>query len=99
MRIILPNQILWIPVPKCSILHIDELSLYHLTGDEYQTEIKISPFFKQHSFDLDPELEERIKEEGTQTYWFDTALEAIARLPPAGAPIMHIRRHAPFPTW
>ncbi len=41
-------------------------ALYHLTDDEYQAEIEISPFFKQHYFALDPELEERIKEEGTQ---------------------------------
>ncbi len=87
-RIILPNQTLWITVPKGSILHIDKLALYHLTDDEYQAEIEISPFFKQHSFVLDPELEERIKEEGTQLIDLtpvDTALEAITRLPPAGA--------------
>ncbi len=35
-RISLPNQTLWITVPKGSILHIDELALYHLTDDEYQ---------------------------------------------------------------
>ncbi|KAF4113642.1 hypothetical protein G5714_006187 [Onychostoma macrolepis] len=90
-RIILPNQTLWITVPKGSILHIDKLALYHLTDDEYQAEIEISPFFKQHSFVLDPELEERIKEEGTQLIDLtpvNTALEAIARLPPAGAPII-----------
>ncbi len=90
-RISLPNQTLWITVPKGSILHIDELALYHLTDDEYQAEIEISPFFKQHSFVLDPELEERIKEEGTQLIDLtpvNTALEAIARLPPAGAPII-----------
>ncbi len=65
--------------------------MYHLTDDEYHAEIEISPFFKQHSFVLDPELEERIKEEGTQLIDLtpvDTALEAIARLPPAGAPII-----------
>ncbi len=87
----LPNQTLWINVPKGSILHIDELALYHLTDVEYQAEIEISPFFKQHSFALDPELEERIKEEGTQLIDLtpvDRALEAIAHLPPAGAPII-----------
>ncbi len=90
-RISLPNQTLWITVPKGSILHIDELALYHLTDDEYQAEIEISPFFKQRSFVLDPELEERIKEEGTQLIDLtpvDTALEAIACLPLAGAPII-----------
>ncbi len=90
-RIILPNQTLWITVPKGSILHIDELALYHLTEDEYQAEIEISPFFKQHSFVLDTELEERIQEEGTQLIDLtpvDTALEAIARLPPAGMKII-----------
>ncbi len=84
-RIILPNQTLWITVPKGSILHIDELALYHLTDDEYQAEIEISPFFKQHSFVLDPELEERIKEEGMQLVDLtpvDTALEIIARQVP-----------------
>ncbi len=62
-----------------------------MPDDEYQAEIEISPFFKQHSFVLDPELEEMIKEEGTQLIDLtpvDTALEAIARLPPAGAPII-----------
>ncbi len=91
MRIILPNQTLWITVPKGSILHIDELALYHLTDNEYQAEIEISLFFKQHSFVLSPELEERIKEEGTQLIDLtpvDTALEAIARLPPVGASII-----------
>ncbi len=89
-RIILPNQTLWITVPKGSILHIDDLALYHLTDNEYQAE-KISPFFKQHSFILDPELEERIKEEGMQLIdltLVDTALEAIARLPHAGVPLI-----------
>lgn len=39
------------------------LPRYHFPDDEYQAELKISPFFlKQHSFTLDPELEERIKE-------------------------------------
>ncbi len=38
-RISLPNQTLWITVPKGSILHIDELTLYNLTDDEYQAEI------------------------------------------------------------
>ncbi len=69
----------------------NDLALYHLSDDEYQAEIKISLFFKQNSFVLDPELEERIKEEGTQLIDLtpvDTALEAIARLPSAGAPII-----------
>ncbi len=56
MRIILPNQTLWITVPKGSILHIDELELYHLTDNEYQAEIEISPFFNSMPFVLDPEL-------------------------------------------
>ncbi len=86
-RINLPNQTLWITVPKGSILHIDELALYHLTDNEYQAEIEISPFFKQNSFVLDPELEEMIKEEGTQLIDL-TALEAIAHLPPACVPII-----------
>lgn len=51
---------------KDSILHISDLVLYHFPDDEYQAELEISPFFKQHSFTHDPELEERIKEEGTQ---------------------------------
>ncbi len=45
MRINLPNQTLWITVPKGAILHIDELALYHLIDDEYQVEIEISYWF------------------------------------------------------
>ncbi len=68
-RINLPNQTLWIT------------GLYHLTDDEYQAEIEISPFSKQHSLALYPELEERIKEEGRQLIDLtpvDTALEACS---------------------
>ncbi len=43
-RINLPNQTLWITVPKGAILHIDELALCHLTDDEYQAQIEISWF-------------------------------------------------------
>ncbi len=64
--IILSSQTLWITVPKGLILHVDDLALYHLTDDKYQTELEISLFFKQHSFVLNPELEEKIKEEGSQ---------------------------------
>ncbi len=51
-RISLPNQTLWITVPKGSILHIDELALYHLTDDEYQAEFEIFYWFDTgwHSF-------------------------------------------------
>ncbi len=65
--------------------------MYHLTTMSIRLKSKISPFFNKHSFVLNPELEERIKEEGTQLIDLtpvDTALEAIARLPPAGAPII-----------
>ncbi len=84
---------LFCPTKNCPlwIIHIDDLALYHLSNDEYQAEIEISPLFKQHSFVLDPELEERIKEEGMQLIDLipaDTASEAIARLPPAGTPII-----------
>ncbi len=51
-RISLPNQTLWITVPKGAIHHIDELALYHLTDDEYQAEIEISYWLDTgwHSF-------------------------------------------------
>ncbi len=71
-RISLPNQTLWITVPKGSILHIDELALYHLTDDEYQAEIEISPFFKQ-AF-LCPRSRIGRKDQGGRNaaYWSDT---------------------------
>ncbi len=88
-RIILPNQTLWMTVLKGLILHIDDLAFYHLTNDEYEAKLKISP--SQNSFVLDTELEERIKDEGSQLIDLtpvDTALEAIACLPHAGSPII-----------
>ncbi len=89
--IILPNQTLWITVPKGLILHIDDLALYHLTDDKFQAELEISSFVKQQSFILDTELEERIKEKGSQLIDLtpvDTALEAIAHLPPTGVSLI-----------
>ncbi|XP_071754578.1 uncharacterized protein pde1a [Centroberyx gerrardi] len=57
IHIALPNQTIWVNVPKDAIFHIDELALYHLSTDSYESEIEISPFFTQHSFDLNPKLE------------------------------------------
>lgn len=80
MHVTLLNQTMWINIPRGSILHINDLALYHLSDDEYKTELQISPLFKQHSFTLDSKLEQRIKEGGTQLIDLtpvNTALEAI----------------------
>ncbi len=90
-RISLPNQTLWITVPKGSILHIDELALYHLTDDEYQPKSKSHPFSSSIPLSSIQNWKKGSRREGTQLIDLtpvDTALEAIARLPPAGAPII-----------
>ncbi|XP_042620633.1 uncharacterized protein LOC122146384 [Cyprinus carpio] len=53
----LPNQSMWIQVPKGAVLHLGDLALYHLSSEEYQSEVKISAFFKGRYLTLEPELE------------------------------------------
>lgn len=83
-RITLPNQTMWVQVPKDAILHIDDLALYHLPSEEYHTELEISSFFQDQNFTLGPELETAITEGGAQLIdvtQVDTALQALARMP------------------
>ncbi len=84
MNKVLPGK-LWCIV-HISCQSVSEISVFN----SLILEIEISPFFKQHSFVLDPELEEKIKEEGLliDLTLVDTALEAIAHNPHAGAPII-----------
>ena len=83
-RVSLPNQSMWIQVPKGAILHLGDLALYHLSSEEYQSEVKIPAFFKGHNLTLEPELELNIEKGGSQTIDItpiDTALLALSRLP------------------
>ncbi|KAF4103869.1 hypothetical protein G5714_014856 [Onychostoma macrolepis] len=53
-------------------------------GDEYQSEVEIPDFFKDHSLTLEPEMELRIEKGGSQMIDItpiDTALQALSRLP------------------
>ncbi|RXN11098.1 pumilio -like protein [Labeo rohita] len=83
-RVTLPNQSMWIQVPKGAILHLGDLALYHLPSEEYQSEIEIPAFFRNQNLTLEPELELSIEEGGPQTIDItplDTALQALSRLP------------------
>lgn len=64
-RITLPDQTLWITVPENAILHIEDLALYHLSPDQYESEM--SEFFSKHTLELDPNTVTQIQYEGTQT--------------------------------
>ncbi|ROI36375.1 hypothetical protein DPX16_11316 [Anabarilius grahami] len=83
-RVSLPNPSMWIQVPPGAILHLDDLALYHLSSEEYQSELEIPSFFKDHNLTLAPGLELRIEEGGSQLIDItpvDTALQALSRLP------------------
>ncbi|ROJ25355.1 Retrovirus-related Pol polyprotein from transposon 412 [Anabarilius grahami] len=83
-RVSLPNPSMWIQVPPGAILHLDDLALYHLSSEEYQSELEIPSFFKDHNLTLAPGLELRIEEGGPQLIDItpvDTALQALSRLP------------------
>ncbi|ROL46747.1 hypothetical protein DPX16_12640 [Anabarilius grahami] len=41
IHVTLLNQTMWINIPKGSILHIDDLALYHLSDNENKTELEI----------------------------------------------------------
>ena len=83
-RVNLLNQTMWIQVPRGAILHLDDLALYHLPSEEYQSELEIPPFFRDRNFTFDPELEEWIQKGGSQIIDIaplDTALQALSRMP------------------
>lgn len=83
-RVNLPNRSMWIQVPKGAILHVGDLALYHLPSEEYQAEVEIPSFFKDHSLTLEPELEQSLEEGGSQMIDItpiDTALQALSRRP------------------
>ncbi|KAL1258488.1 hypothetical protein QQF64_009065 [Cirrhinus molitorella] len=56
-RVSLPNQSMWIQVPKGAILHLGDLALYHLPSEQYQSEVEIPVFFRDYNLTLNPELE------------------------------------------
>ena len=83
-RINLLDQSMWVQVPRGAILHLDDLALYHLPSEEYQSELEIPAFFKDHNFTLAPELELWIEKGGPQLIDIaplDTALQALSRIP------------------
>ncbi|KAG1940206.1 hypothetical protein F2P79_016703 [Pimephales promelas] len=87
-RVSLLNQSMWIQVPKGAILHVDDLALYHLPSSEYESELEIPSFFKDHNFTLGPELELGIETGGSQFIDIaplDSALQALSRQPPLTA--------------
>ncbi|KAF7643479.1 hypothetical protein LDENG_00238730, partial [Lucifuga dentata] len=65
-RLDLPEQTVWIEVPDNAILHLDDLSLYHLPAIQYETEIEIPDFFGEHEVELNSRTVERIEYEGSQ---------------------------------
>ncbi|KAL0153868.1 hypothetical protein M9458_050850, partial [Cirrhinus mrigala] len=83
-RVSLPNQSMWIQVPKGAILHLRDPALYHLPSEEYQSEVEISAFFRNQNLTLEPDLELSIEEGGSQIIDItplDTALQAPSCLP------------------
>lgn len=83
-RVNLLDQSMWIQVPRGAILHLDDLALYHLPSEEYQSELEIPSFFKNYNFTLGPELELWIEKGGPQLIDIapvDAALQALSRSP------------------
>lgn len=74
--ITVPYQTLWANVLKGTVLRIEDFALYYFFSDTYNTKLEISPFLKQHFFELDPTLKQHIQYEGTQTIDFIQWLSA-----------------------
>lgn len=66
-RVELPDQTFWVSVPEGAILHIDDLALYHLNADQYESEIEISDFFDERTLELNSQTVTQIQYEGMQT--------------------------------
>ena len=66
-RIPLPSETFWVDVPENAILHIENLALYHLDSEVYQSRIELPDFFSAHALDIDPSTIEQVRYEGTKT--------------------------------
>lgn len=61
------DNTLWAEVPEGAILHIEDLALYHLPPDQFESEVEVSDFFSKHSFELDPHTITQIQYKGSKT--------------------------------
>ncbi|CAJ1066314.1 uncharacterized protein LOC114468322 isoform X3 [Xyrichtys novacula] len=65
-HISLLDQTMWIEVPPNAILHIDDIALYYLNPEQFETEIEVPAFFSKHTLQLDPNTISQIQYAGTQ---------------------------------
>ena len=90
-RMTLPNQTMFIQVPKGAILHIGSLALYHLgSEEEMQAEVELSSFYHEHKFQLDPTLEGELKHRGQQVVSLapvDQVIHALSTLDHSTVPV------------
>ncbi|CAB1354204.1 unnamed protein product, partial [Coregonus sp. 'balchen'] len=63
-QLAIPNQTVFVSVPECAIVHIDDLALYHLHGDRQDTEIEIPDAFAKRTLELAPTIQDQILYEG-----------------------------------
>lgn len=66
----LPNQTVFLQVPEGAIVHLNDLALYHLESELYETELEIVDAFRGHSVDLDERIQETVSLEGVQVVEF-----------------------------
>lgn len=58
---------MWITVPEGAILYVDNLALFHLHLDQYESNIKMSEFYSKHALELLEHTVTQVQVEGTQT--------------------------------
>ena len=79
-RMKIPNQTVFITVPRGATIHIQDIALHYLNPDRYDTEIEMIDAFRGHNFSIGDTLQQQLLAEGTKTVKFSlepTGLKAI----------------------
>lgn len=80
MRLTLPDQTFWADVPPNAVLHIGNVVLYHLSPEQYESEVEISEFFSQHTLDLSMPTLNKIQFKGSRTISLTPLNEVLKEL-------------------
>lgn len=82
-RMKLPNQTSLLSVPLGATVHVGDITLHHLSSDQYETEVEMPNAFPGHELEINATLQEQLLLEGTKTVQFS--------LHPTGIDTMFLR--------
>ncbi|XP_060793282.1 uncharacterized protein LOC132896459 [Neoarius graeffei] len=77
-RMKIPNETSLLSVPLGATVHVGDITLHHLSADQYETEIEMPDAFPGHELEINSTLQAQLLLEGTKTVQFDLKPTGIA---------------------